>query len=562
MQRIGRTGRKKDGAIAVLVAEGREEDNFSKAKASYAAVQNAIVSGDQIELYGDVERLIPPEIKPTVVEKVMTIQPYMKEVKETKATKRKRSEGDGPISAPPGAKEGFVSVADMMKGAAAKSKAKPAGRAKKLPKRDKILTDSDDDVPDGETILADILQTGKKKTRSPPSANSSSEEEAPARKKVKSKAKVVPKPSSSSRASSAPKSGPIGFRSAKDVYAEKQTEASSSEASDSAPVVPPSPPKKKKKKAKKTAVPTSASPPPRSTKRPTAHVSSPELGSTSKAKGKRKAVVEEEEEEIVAPRASPIVSRKSPKSPKPPPQPSPDWPTQDDGAWLLNSDSDEEVPISVPISTRNEKSSMSSAGAGPSRLATHHAASPAIQRTSKPLKQSPFVNRLITNMGPPTRKPSSPSIIDLDDSIETSTSKVIDIDDSIQTASPDSSLPIRSGARRNASVRRKAFFADSSSPAKPDSPPPVSPTHSPMSSPEIGDPPRRRRFKRPKWDRPNDFIEMEAELSGEDVRGGSSDTEGEEDAYDRDFIKDSDLSQVDTSYDQSAVYRQGLQTQA
>ena len=55
---------------------------------------------------------------------------------------------------------------------------------------------------------------------------------------------------------------------------------------------------------------------------------------------------------------------------------------------------------------------------------------------------------------------------------------------------------------------------------------------------------------------------MEADLSGEDVRGGSSDSEGVEDEYDKEFIKDSDLSQVDTSYDQSAVYRRGLQTQA
>lgn len=55
---------------------------------------------------------------------------------------------------------------------------------------------------------------------------------------------------------------------------------------------------------------------------------------------------------------------------------------------------------------------------------------------------------------------------------------------------------------------------------------------------------------------------MEAELSGEDVAGGSTDTEGEEDHYDRSFIADGDITQCSDDYDQRAIYLQGLMTQA
>ncbi|KDQ19852.1 hypothetical protein BOTBODRAFT_152396, partial [Botryobasidium botryosum FD-172 SS1] len=64
LQRVGRTGRKRDGYVHVLLAEGKEQSNWSKSLDMYSEVQRSIVRGDQLELYGDVKRLLPAECKP------------------------------------------------------------------------------------------------------------------------------------------------------------------------------------------------------------------------------------------------------------------------------------------------------------------------------------------------------------------------------------------------------------------------------------------------------------------------------------------------------------------
>jgi len=62
-------------------------------------------------------------------------------------------------------------------------------------------------------------------------------------------------------------------------------------------------------------------------------------------------------------------------------------------------------------------------------------------------------------------------------------------------------------------------------------------------------------------DRP-EYLEVEAIHSGDEVEAGSSDPEGEENSSDREFVVDTSATQVSSDYDQSAVYRQGLFTQA
>lgn len=64
LQRVGRTGRARDGRIIVLMTEGREEKNWSKAQDAYNDVQNALVSNKVFELYADGDRMMPPDIKP------------------------------------------------------------------------------------------------------------------------------------------------------------------------------------------------------------------------------------------------------------------------------------------------------------------------------------------------------------------------------------------------------------------------------------------------------------------------------------------------------------------
>ena len=62
-----------------MLAQSREEKNWERAKEKYQDVQDYIVKADQLELYGDVERLLPGHIKPECVERVMEIEEYVRE---------------------------------------------------------------------------------------------------------------------------------------------------------------------------------------------------------------------------------------------------------------------------------------------------------------------------------------------------------------------------------------------------------------------------------------------------------------------------------------------------
>ncbi|EGN95766.1 hypothetical protein SERLA73DRAFT_76832 [Serpula lacrymans var. lacrymans S7.3] len=134
LQRVGRTGRKRDGYVHVLLSEIREEDNWEKAKDAYGELQKSIVRGDQLELYSDVERLLPSHVKPELLEKKMDIEEYVREESSRKAAslatgedaaakgKKRRRNEDPRRNMPDGASTGFVSVADLVKKGAKKRK--------------------------------------------------------------------------------------------------------------------------------------------------------------------------------------------------------------------------------------------------------------------------------------------------------------------------------------------------------------------------------------------------------------------------------------------------------
>ncbi|ORY88188.1 hypothetical protein BCR35DRAFT_21752 [Leucosporidium creatinivorum] len=75
LQRVGRTGRARDGHIIVLMTEGREERNWDKAKDSYNEVQNALISNKVFELYADGDRMLPKHINPEVDKIAITAKP-------------------------------------------------------------------------------------------------------------------------------------------------------------------------------------------------------------------------------------------------------------------------------------------------------------------------------------------------------------------------------------------------------------------------------------------------------------------------------------------------------
>ncbi|CAK5280129.1 unnamed protein product [Mycena citricolor] len=122
LQRLGRTGRKRSGAVHLLLAEIREEQNMEKATAAYKEIQKTIVRGADLELYGDVERLLPDHVRPECHEQVMPIEEYVREAgrkkgsggtKAAAGSKRKRND-DALRNVPAGASTGFVSVADLV----------------------------------------------------------------------------------------------------------------------------------------------------------------------------------------------------------------------------------------------------------------------------------------------------------------------------------------------------------------------------------------------------------------------------------------------------------------
>ncbi|TKY85204.1 hypothetical protein EX895_006284 [Sporisorium graminicola] len=94
LQRIGRTGRKREGKIAVLVSEGREQHNWQHSKDNYKAVQKEVDSRMHVELFDDVDRMVPDHISP---------QPLLKEVEQPEFEPSMVSEGR-PTRAPRAAK--------------------------------------------------------------------------------------------------------------------------------------------------------------------------------------------------------------------------------------------------------------------------------------------------------------------------------------------------------------------------------------------------------------------------------------------------------------------------
>ncbi|KAJ3033919.1 hypothetical protein HDV00_005659 [Rhizophlyctis rosea] len=79
LQRMGRTGRKRQGKVALLLTEGREEDAHRKSQATYKAVQNAIVNqqGKKLKMYPEaLGRMLPVGVTPICVRKELEIPVY------------------------------------------------------------------------------------------------------------------------------------------------------------------------------------------------------------------------------------------------------------------------------------------------------------------------------------------------------------------------------------------------------------------------------------------------------------------------------------------------------
>ena len=117
LQRMGRTGRKRAGNIVVTLMNGKEEDNFIKAKDNYEKMQNEIAAGTKFTFHDEESRrIVPRDIVPVVDKKIIEIPLENTQADLPEPTKRGRKPPKRPAKKfhmPDGVRTGFVKASRM-----------------------------------------------------------------------------------------------------------------------------------------------------------------------------------------------------------------------------------------------------------------------------------------------------------------------------------------------------------------------------------------------------------------------------------------------------------------
>jgi ERCC4-related helicase len=131
LQRMGRTGRKREGKIIMLQMEGKEERDATKAKDNYEQMQEIIAEGSRFTFHHEISRrIVPPDVQPKVDMKAVKIPLENSQVKDWLPEPRKK--GRAPkkppkkFHMPDGVLTGFVTAARMDEEIAPKSRKKKA----------------------------------------------------------------------------------------------------------------------------------------------------------------------------------------------------------------------------------------------------------------------------------------------------------------------------------------------------------------------------------------------------------------------------------------------------
>ncbi|KAJ3375664.1 hypothetical protein GGF31_002867 [Allomyces arbusculus] len=110
LQRMGRTGRKREGRVVCLLTAGKEEEQYKKSQDNYKSVQSMIQKGG-LQLFDKPARMIPFNIKPVLIKCFLNIPPLPGEGgddDDDRPTKRGRRGG----AKRPGA---FLTSSEMVK---------------------------------------------------------------------------------------------------------------------------------------------------------------------------------------------------------------------------------------------------------------------------------------------------------------------------------------------------------------------------------------------------------------------------------------------------------------
>ncbi|KAF3046519.1 3'-5' DNA helicase [Didymella heteroderae] len=155
LQRMGRTGRKREGKIIMLQMQGKEENDANKAKDSYEKMQELIANGSHFTFHDEISRrIVPADVKPIVDRRIVDIPPensqqdWLPEPKKNGRTKKPPKK----FHMPDGVLTGFVTAGRM------EEEIVPKGRGKKAPA---ITYPSEEafEIPSFDSVLLDESAT-------------------------------------------------------------------------------------------------------------------------------------------------------------------------------------------------------------------------------------------------------------------------------------------------------------------------------------------------------------------------------------------------------------------
>ncbi|KAI0013438.1 type III restriction enzyme [Xylariaceae sp. FL0662B] len=152
LQRMGRTGRKRAGRVALLLMRGKEEDNYTKSKDGYQKMQAMICDGNRFNFRHDLTaRIVPRDVRPEVDMRAVEIPIENTQVQGLPEPKKGRARKKRPpkkFHMPDGVETGFASVSSLL--------GRKSGPAKAKEPRGPIEEDEVVDIPDlGRVFLHD-----------------------------------------------------------------------------------------------------------------------------------------------------------------------------------------------------------------------------------------------------------------------------------------------------------------------------------------------------------------------------------------------------------------------
>ncbi|KAI5305571.1 hypothetical protein KEM56_004015 [Ascosphaera pollenicola] len=160
LQRMGRTGRKREGNVILLFMKGKEETDYAKALDNYLNMQKRIEGASEFTFHTDkAPRILPKDIQPVVDERqievpVENLQPddFMPHTKSKKGTRVKRPPKK--FYMPDNVETGFTTASRLHNGRPARSTSAKTGVAKQqqlaFPKRRPVEVV---DVPPDSAVL-------------------------------------------------------------------------------------------------------------------------------------------------------------------------------------------------------------------------------------------------------------------------------------------------------------------------------------------------------------------------------------------------------------------------